>query len=157
MTDRAPLRTEVVVIRHQKERIGKCSLRHLHGRPGFTFLKCNKAFAFDATGHLELAVDAPPLTAADRGPPLLLLDSTWRHLDALRSRIDGQTIRRSIPGRVVTAYPRTSRVFDDPPEGLASVEALYVALRILGDDDLSLLDGYYWRDEFLAGLERGGS
>ena len=66
--------------------------------------------------------------------------------------ISGQPIRRSIPGRVVTAYPRASKVFDDPEQGLASIEALYLARRILGDDDPTLLLGYHWKDQFLASL-----
>ena len=36
--------------------------------------------------------------------------------------------------------------------GLASVEALYLARKLLGDDDLSLLNGYYWKDAFLEKL-----
>ena len=59
-------------------------------------------------------------------------------------------IRRSIPGGVKTAYPRVSRVFDDPEQGLASVEALYLALREMGHDDPTILDGYHWKDGFLA-------
>ena len=141
--------TPVVVIRHPKERLAKCSLRPLHGRPGFTFLRATKGFRYDATGHLLLAVDAPPLTAADAGHPLLLLDSTWRHLPALESCVTGAPLRRSLPG-IRTAYPRISRVFTDPPQGLASVEALYAALAILGQEDQALLDGYHWREEFLA-------
>ncbi len=141
---------DVVVIRHPRERISKCSLRHLHGRPGFTFLKATKDFRFDATGYLELTVDAEPLGPADAGRPLLILDSTWRLLDDLRSCVDGETVRRSIPAGIATAYPRVSRNHPDPPGGLASVEALYVALRILGHDDPSVLDGYHWKDEFLA-------
>jgi pre-rRNA-processing protein TSR3 len=66
--------------------------------------------------------------------------------------IHGEPIRRSIPSQIRTAYPRTSRVFEDPPQGLASIEAVYVARRILGDDDPSLLDGYHWKQAFLANL-----
>ena len=111
--------TEVVVIRHARERVSKCSLRTLHDRPGFTFLQATKGFRFDATGHLELAVDAEPLTladatSADADRPLLILDSTWRLLPELRGYLDGTTLRRSIPKGIVTAYPRVSRVFDDP-------------------------------------------
>ena len=95
-------------------------------------------------------MDAPPLSSADRGCPLLLLDSTWRLLAELRGCVTGDTIRRSIPGDVQTAYPRTSRYYEDPTGGLASVEALYVALKILGYDDPTLLDGYHWQEEFLA-------
>ena len=146
----SPQHPTVVVIRHARERISKCSLPHLHDRPGFQFHKAIKQFEFDATGYIELSVDAQPLSIADQGLPLLVLDSTWRLLDELRGCVTGDTIRRSIPRGVQTAYPRTSRYYDDPDGGLASVEALYVALSILGHDDVSLLDGYHWKDEFLA-------
>ena len=52
--------------------------------------------------------------------------------------------------------PRVSKVFDDPDRGLASIEALYVARRLLGDDDRDLLHGYHWKDEFLATVEAAG-
>jgi pre-rRNA-processing protein TSR3 len=137
------------VIRHHKERISKCSLRTLHERPEMGFLKARPGFRFDATGYTLLAVDAPELTLADAGRPLLLLDSTWRWLPQLEACLYGEPVRRSIPARVRTAYPRQSHLFEDPEHGLASVEALYVARRILGDDDPSLLAGYHWRDTFL--------
>jgi len=140
------------VIRHPKERLAKCSLRFLHERPEITFLRARAGFAFDGTGFTLLAVDAEPLSAADAGRPLLLLDSSWRWLPQLLAAVTGAPVRRSIPGSVRTAYPRQSKVFDDPKAGLASVEALYVARRILGDDDPSLLHGYHWKEQFLAGL-----
>ncbi len=141
----------VTVIRHQRERISKCSLRHLHDRPEFTFLKATKGFRFDAGGYLTLTLDAPPLTAADQGHPLLILDSTWRWLQDLWRCLDGDPFRRSLP-KVATAYPRQSRVYHDPAGGLASVEAIYLAKRILGEDDPSFLDGYHWKDQFLASI-----
>jgi len=141
------------VIRHPKERISKCSLRHLHGRPEMTFLRATPGFTFDATGFVLLAVDAPEIGPADRGRPLLLLDSTWRWLPQVERCVTGEPLRRSVPSSVRTAYPRRSRLFEDPAGGLASVEALYVARRILGDDDPSLLDGYHWREAFLAQFE----
>lgn len=143
------------VIRHQKEKISKCSLRFLHERPEMTFLRNKPGFAFDATGFTLLAVDAEPLSVADAGRPLLLLDSTWRWLPQLLACVKGEPVRRSIPGDVRTAYPRVSKVFDDPQQGLASIEALYLARKHLGDDDPSLLDGYHWKDDFLRSLQQG--
>jgi len=140
----------VTVIRHPRERISKCSLRNLHDRPEFTFHKATKGFRFDASNFLVLALDAPPLTSADRGHPLLVLDSTWRWLPDLESCLCGDPIRRSLPN-VATAYPRVSRVHENPAGGLASVEAVYLAKRILGEDDVTLLDGYHWKDQFLYG------
>lgn len=144
------------VIRHHKERIAKCSLRFLHERPEMTFLRARPGFRFNATGFVLLAVDAPPLSRADAGQPLLLLDSTWRWLPQLAACVHGAPIRRSIPGNLRTAYPRVSKVFDDPAAGLASIEALYVARRLLGDDDPELLTGYHWREQFLAIVARAG-
>ncbi|MBK8098872.1 MAG: hypothetical protein IPK26_17295 [Planctomycetes bacterium] len=145
-----PIKT--TVIRHYRERIAKCSLRFLHERPEMTFLRCRPGFTFDATGFTVLAVEAPPLSLADAGRPFLLLDSTWRWLPQLQACLCGVWVPRSIPGNVKTAYPRSSKVFDDPPAGLASIEALYLARRLLGDDDPSLLDGYHWKEPFLTSL-----
>ena len=141
------------VIRHPRERIAKCSLRFLHERPEMTFLRARPGFRFDATGFTLLAVDAPALSVADAGRPLLLLDSTWRWLPQLMACVTGTPVLRSIPGTVRTAYPRVSKVFEDPAAGLASIEALYLARRLLGDDDPTLLDGYHWKEPFLASLQ----
>jgi len=140
----------ITVIRHPKERIAKCSLRFLHDRPEIEFATANAGFRFDATGFLLLEVGAPTLSPADAEQPLLILDSTWRYLPRLVSCLDGEPIRRGLPAGIVTAYPRVSAVYEDPVGGLASVEALYVAMRLLGEDDPSLLDGYHWKAEFLA-------
>ena len=144
------------VIRHWKERIAKCSLRFLHDRPEMTFVRAQPGFSFDATGFLLLAVEAPPLSPADAGRPLLLLDSTWRWLPQLRAGVHGTPLARSIPGAIATAYPRTSKVFEDPAAGLASIEALYLARALLGDRDETLLDGYHWKQPFLERLAAAG-
>lgn len=141
-----------VVVRHVKERIAKCSLRFLHDRPEMTFFRNKPGFVFDATGYTLLAVDAEPLSPSDADRPLLLLDSTWRWLPQLLACVSGSPVRRSIPGNVRTAYPRASKLFEDPRDGLASIEALYLARKLLGDDDPSLLDGYHWKEAFLTSL-----
>ena len=48
-----------------------------------------------------------------------------------------------------TAYPRVSKLGTDPDNGLASVEALYLAYHILGRPTEGLLDHYRWGEEFL--------
>lgn len=141
-----------VVIRHPNENLAKCSLTPLHGRPEIEFLVGEGDMRYDATGHIVLAVDAPVISTADAGKPLLLLDTTWVLLPKLMARLTGTPIYRSLPDAVRTAYPRVSKMHKDPAAGLASVEALYLARKLLGDDDLSLLDGYYWKDAFLEKL-----
>jgi pre-rRNA-processing protein TSR3 len=69
----------------------------------------------------------------------------------LKSCLTGTPIYRSLP-KMPTAYPRRNDEGLDPPEGLASVEALYLALKLLGHDDPSLLSQYHWREVFLKSV-----
>ncbi len=155
---------ETVVIRHPKERLSKCSLEPLRDRPEITFYKARPGFTFDATGYILLHTEGEELggknpfsveraTDAASAPKFLLLDSTWRLLPQLEACVIGEPIRCRLPDGVRTAYPRVSKIADDPTGGLASVEALYLARRLLGDDDPSLLDHYHWRDAFLQNLQ----
>ena len=118
--------TRVTVIRHPRENLKKCSLRHLHAHPNFEFLKASDGFRFDATGFTVLEMNAPAISMEDFGRPLLLLDSTWFLLPRIRAKIFGDFISRSLPPTVKTAYPRVSKMHSDP-DGLATVEALYAA------------------------------
>ncbi|MBC2594337.1 hypothetical protein H5P28_08685 [Ruficoccus amylovorans] len=172
-----------VVIRHPKERLSKCSLEPLRGRPDLVFIKAKPGLRFDASGFVLLhtgggvlcPADAVPneeekacaaqraMTACSLGPlpacfgegkvrPFLLLDSTWRLLPQLEACLTGNPLPRRLPDGVRTAYPRVSKLAPEPSGGLASVEALYLARRLLGDNDPSLLANYHWREEFLARL-----
>ena len=141
----------VSVIRHQKERRSKCSLTALEEREDITFYKANQGWSFDVTGFTVLALDAPELSVADAGRPLLLLDSTWRLLPQLQTHLYGCAVSRTLPA-VDTAYPRVSKLTKDPFGGLASIEALYLAKLVLGERDDSLLESYYWREEFWDNL-----
>ena len=124
----------------------------LRNRPDLVFYKARPGFKFDATDYILLTLGSPPLSLEDVGKPLVLLDCTWRLLPQLEACLEGTPVRRSMPVDVCTAYPRVSKNFNDPNGGLASVEALYLAKRILGENDLSLLHEYIWKDQFLAGL-----
>ncbi len=139
-----------IVIRHPRENIKKCSLRHLHGRADFEFYKAAKDFTFDASGCTLLEMGAKQISPADAARPIVLLDSTWKLLPSLRARIFGNFEPRSLPDGILTAYPRVSKLFDDPLGGLATVEALYAALRFAGEDDPSILDGYHFAEKFLS-------
>ena len=48
-----------------------------------------------------------------------------------------------------TAYPRKSKTHADPDRGLATIEAIYLAYRILNRDTTGLLKHYFWADAFL--------
>ncbi|MGB0743263.1 MAG: hypothetical protein ACPGSB_01950 [Opitutales bacterium] len=109
----------------------------------------------DASGYTLLGLNAPLLSAEDVERPLLLLDSTWRLLPQLEVCVVGEPVRRSLPS-VQTAYPRVSKLAQDPSGGLASVEALYLAQLLLGKRDDSLLEGYHWKEAFLKILRKSG-
>lgn len=144
-----------VILRHPKERRSKCSLTPLEGRNDYKFYRARPGFKFKVTDYTVLGLDAPELSVADAGRPLLLLDSTWRLLPDLEACLIGEPIRRTLP-EVKTAYPRVSKLTPDPLGGLASIEALYLARLLLGQCDASLLDAYYWRTDFLENLAQAG-
>ena len=139
----------VVIIRHPKERLSKCSLEPLKGKEGFTFFTVREGFTFQADGHTLLGFDGPLLSPADASRPLLVLDATWRLLPGLERCLRGEPLRRSLPRGLRTAYPRVSKLAPDPAGGLASVEALYAAFRCMGFSGKGLLEGYRWAREFL--------
>lgn len=147
--------TQITVIRHPKERLSKCSLTPLKGRTDIHFLKARPGWNFDATGFTVLALGATELSEEDAGRPLLLLDSTWRLLPQLEACLVGEEVRRTLPA-VRSAFPRKSKIVDDPSSGLASVEALFLAKLLLGERDDTLLENYHWRSEFLKHLEETG-
>lgn len=144
--------TLAIILRHYKENPRKCSLQPLRYDPRFHFLNFALNRTIDATSFALLEIDAPPLTPADASRPLLILDSTWRHLPKMRNALIGDFTPRSLP-QIPTANPRTSKITPDPPRGLASIEALYLALRILNQRDDSLLDSYHWKTTFLASCD----
>lgn len=138
----------LILVRHGEDRV-KCTIRPLRGTPGLNFLPYPLRQKPDLSRHLLLAPAAPPLTPADAGRPLLLLDANWRQAQKMRKAVE-PVEARSIPPGWKTAYPRYSKIHDDPDTGLATIEALFAALCILGRRDDSLLRYYPWREAFLA-------
>lgn len=137
------------IVRHPKERRGKCSLEPLRGREDLYFSNWRRREPFAAAGYLLLELDAPEISEEDAEWPLLLLDSTWRLLPAMRASLEQVGRSRSLPAWIRTAYPRRSKVGQDPGGGLASVEALYAARRLQGRCTSGLLEHYHWRKAFL--------
>ncbi len=136
-----------IVVRHPRERPQKCSILPLRGRPDFLFLDYPLKELPDLTGYVRLAPEGPPLTAEDAGRGLLILDGSWRWTGVMTKAFAAAT-PRSLQG-IRTAYPRVSKMYDDPTGGLATIEAVYVAHRLLGRPTAGLLDHYRWAEEFL--------
>jgi pre-rRNA-processing protein TSR3 len=136
-----------IIVRHPKENPRKCSILPLRGREDLVFLGYPPKEPLALDGYVRLAADGPELSVADAGCGLLLLDGSWRWADAM-TRDFAHVPPRSLRG-FRTAYPRASKLGTDPDNGLASVEALFLAYHILGRPTTGLLDHYRWADPFL--------
>lgn len=102
----------------------------------------------DLSQYVLLAIDGEPLEQTHKG--LLLVDATWRLSEKiLQHPVLNNIPRRRLPEGFRTAYPRRQEDCKDPEAGLASIEALYIALKAAGKDTAGLLDGYYWKEAFL--------
>lgn len=145
---REPL--DVLILRDPRESARKCSLTPLRGTPGIRFVSYDRDRRVEAGSRVLLHPEGEPITAADAGRPLLLVDCAWRRLPSLLATVDGDLAPRRLPP-LVTAYPRRSKTFEDPEQGLASIEALYAALALLGETRPDLLASYRWAGEFLRG------
>jgi pre-rRNA-processing protein TSR3 len=136
-----------VIVRHPHESARKCSILPLRGRPDLVFLTYPVTVRLPLEGYVRLAAEGPELSAVDAGCGLLLLDGSWRWAEAMtRAFLDVPP--RSLHG-YLTAYPRVSKQGTDPENGLASVEALFLAYHLLGRPTAELLDHYRWAAEFL--------
>jgi pre-rRNA-processing protein TSR3 len=139
---------DVLILRDPRESPKKCSLTPLRGTPGIRFVSFDKDRRCDAGSRIWLHPDGEELRPSERARPLFLIDCAWRRVDALRASVDGDLEPRRLPA-LVSAYPRKSKTFADPDRGLASIEALYAALALLGDPRPELLASYRWAREFL--------
>jgi pre-rRNA-processing protein TSR3 len=136
-----------IIVRDRRENPKKCSILPLRGRADLIWLAYPTDPRPDLTGYIRLAAEGPLLSLADAASGLLLLDGSWRRAEAM-SRAFEDVPPRSLSG-YQSAYPRVSKKGTDPTNGLASVEALFLAYHILGRPTAGLLDHYHWADEFL--------
>ena len=138
----------VLILRDPRESAAKCSLTPLRGLPDIEF----KSYRFDRRHtvgrRLFLTPDGEPFGEADRGLDLFLIDCAWRRVPKLLATVDGDLLPRRLP-ELRSAYPRKSKLFEDPGSGLASIEALYAAVCLLDGPRSDLLRDYRWREAFL--------
>lgn len=136
-----------VIVRHRRENPRKCTILPLRGRSDLVFLTFPVHHRPALEGYVRLAADGPELTCADAAAGVLLLDGSWRWASTMTAAFE-EVPPRSLHG-YRTAYPRISKRGTDPDNGLASVEALFLAYHILGRPTTGLLDHYHWAGEFL--------
>lgn len=132
-----------IIVRHRKENLKKCSLKGLEDREDIDFYTYPYCEIPDLSHYCMLTIDAPPLQKGEKYG-LFLIDATWRLAETMKKNLTLPTIRRSLP-ELQTAYPRRQ----EEKRGLATLEALFAAYRILERPIDGLLDNYYWKDDFI--------
>ena len=137
-----------IIVVHPRERRSKCTVEPLRGRDGFRFWTFPEIGPESLAGYVRLGLGGTELSPADRHRGLLVLDGTWRLTERMAPAFAALPVASL--GAWRTAYPRTSKLFEDPAAGLATIEALFAAFRQMGRDTSGLLDAYRWRTEFLA-------
>jgi len=142
---------QIIIIRHRRENLKKCSLRGLEGREGLSFFRYPCVVKPPIQNSLILDFEGKELSSEDSGKPILLLDATWRHAEGMRKWAIAQPgiEKRSLPPHLRTAYPRRQNDCHEPDRGLASIEALYIVFKILGYNAEGILDHYHWREKFI--------
>ena len=136
-----------IIVRDPRESPRKCSIMPLKGRPDLQFHTFPTEQPVSLAGYVRLAVDGPQLSTHDMNCGILLLDASWLRSTAMNKAF-AHVPARALNG-FLTAYPRRSKRGTDPDQGLASVEALYLAYHLLGRPTTGVLDTYYWAGEFL--------
>ncbi|MEZ6060131.1 MAG: hypothetical protein R3C19_07210 [Planctomycetaceae bacterium] len=148
MSESSEAHPPTVIVVHPRERRSKCSVEPLRGRDDFRFFTFPEKITLPLNNYVRLGLDGPELKPDDAARGLLLLDGTWRLAQRMEPFFRHVPVRSLPPTK--TAYPRVSKKYADPAEGLATIEALYAALRIMQRPLHGLLDTYYWKDEFLT-------
>lgn len=140
---------DILILRDSRESLAKCSLTPLRGLPGVRFVNFDRERRLAVGTRVLLHPEGSELSASDAGQDLLLIDCSWRRVPQLLASVEGDLVHRRLP-QLVTAYPRRSKTFADPAQGLASVEALYAACALLGQPRPDFLRSYRWAEAFLA-------
>ncbi len=135
-----------IMVVHPREKKRKCTVRHLREEPGFIFWRFPKRGEESVEGYVRIGMGGPELGPEDDAAGLLILDGTWKLAQRMEPFFQDVPLRSLGPWK--TAYPRTSKVFDDPDGGLATVEAVFAANVQLGRPTDGLLSNYHWGEEF---------
>jgi pre-rRNA-processing protein TSR3 len=143
------------VIMDAGETPNKCTIAPLRYRADFRIIRVNgSALLGPLNSSLLLNREGECITtlraSLDNIKGIASIDCVWNRVDGLLRKINGPwppSVR--IPDGFKTAYPRRSKQGTDPLDGLATIEAIFIAAAVLGNWDISLLSEYYFRDKFL--------
>ena len=138
----------------KKENPRQCTIHPLKDRSDFSIRYFGKRKAIPAfTSEVLLHVDGDSLNELSQKKPVAsigLIDCTWKKVPSALARLEAPLPRLvRIPEGFLTAYPRRNKEGKDPLEGLATIEALFIAAAFFGNWDESLLKHYHFKDDFL--------
>jgi pre-rRNA-processing protein TSR3 len=138
------------------ETANKCTIAPLADRPDFRLFPVRgEGLIGPLSASLLLHHEGECLTrlASPEVQTLASVDCVWRRLPKLVEKLEWQNNRKPVLGRIpfgfVTAYPRVGLPHQDPEGGLATIEALFIAVAVLGHWDSSLLSRYYFGPRFI--------
>ncbi len=143
---------KTLIVRHRKENKKKCSLEPITNREDCLFLNYPQCILPPIENYVLLSFEGPPLRESDQDKGIILIDGTWKYAEIMQQVLfkDLPIQKRSLPSSLRSAYPRKQTGCSNPDQGLASIEALYAAYKVLKRDCKGLLDDYYWKEPFLA-------
>ncbi len=146
-----PSYPKTLIVRHRRENKKKCTLQPIIDRLDCHFVTYPGCTLQNLDNYILLGFEGPELSIEDIGKGIILIDGTWKKASIMqRELFDGRKIEmRSLPKNIFTAYPRRQADCSNPEQGLASIEALYVAYKLMARPSDDLLCDYYWRDAFL--------
>jgi len=133
------------------ETTNKCTILPLAYRTDFAITRYRGPGIHRLTAPLLLHPDGQPLDKMNPAAAgIAAIDCIWRRLQPIvNGLVETSPVLVRIPDGFVTAYPRRSKVSEDPAGGLATIEALFIAAAFCGVWDETLLAEYWFGRAFL--------
>ena len=139
----------------KSESVTKCTILPLEYRADFEIRRFTRnrpiaPLSGDFLLHPEGRLLTSPADVSPQVGKISLIDCNWRRLGGILDHLERpwpELVR--IPEDFVTAYPRRNKQGLDPENGLATIEALFIAAAFCGVWDETLLKEYYFAPRFL--------
>lgn len=139
----------------KSESVTKCTILPLEYRTDFEIRRFTRnrpiaSLSGDFLLHPEGRLLSSPRDVSTQVKKISLIDCNWRRLGGILDHLERpwpELVR--IPEEFVTAYPRRNKQGLDPENGLATIEALFIAAAFSGVWDETLLKEYYFGSRFL--------
>jgi pre-rRNA-processing protein TSR3 len=144
------------VVLDYTERPSKCTVAGLTHRQDFAFKvvgqdQLTTPLRSDVLLHTEgPSIDQTELFQSKLCQSIAVIDCNWKRVDEIMALVPEPIPPKvCIPEGFITAYPRRNKEGSDPSQGLATIEAIFIAAALMGTTDYSLLKEYYFGADFL--------